>query len=142
MVVSDAAVSAALSEGIRFGNKTESTQGSTMIIELPLLIYGFEKTPFIINRVEDKRTSIILGVQTDFSVNTIISLKALEGAKNDIFMKVGSSVLQQIVEFNVSIESPTNTFRISGREFYSLRFVELFGNKFTLSLTGFMISFE
>lgn len=138
----DPTVSAALSEGIRFGNKTESTLGNTMIIELPILTFGFEKSPFTVSRIEDKRASIILGVLTDISINTINSLKALEGAKNDIFMKVGSSVLPQIVEFNVSIESPTNTFRINGKEFYSLRFVELFGNKFTLSLTGFMISFE
>lgn len=138
----DPAVSAALSDGIRFGNKTESTQGNTIIIELPTLVYGFEKSPFTISRVEDKRTSIILGVLTDVSINSINTLKALEGAKNDIFMKVGSSFLPQIIEFNVSLENPTNTFRVNSREFYSLRFVELFGNKLTVSITGFMITFE
>lgn len=138
----DSAVSAALSDGIRFGNKSESTQSNIMIIELPFLTYGFEKSPFSVIRVEDKRVSIILGVLTDVNINSVTTLKALEGAKNDIFMKVGSPLLPQIIEFNVSTGSPVNSFRINGSEFYSLRFVELFGNKLTVSLTGFMISFE
>lgn len=138
----DPAVSAVISDGVRFGNKTESNLGNKMTIELPLLIYGFERSPFIVNRVADHRVTLILGVLTDAGLNSITTLKALEGAPNDFFMKVGSNLLPQPVEFNVSSEKRTTSFRLGNGEMYSLTFFEKTGNKLTVSISGFKINFE
>jgi len=138
----DKAVSAAISDGFRFGNKTESNLGNKMTIELPSLTYGFEKSPFNINRVVDSRVDLILGVLTDVGLNSIATLKALEGNPNDFFIRVGSDILPEPVEFNVTSEKRTASFRLGNGEMYSLTFFEKTGNKITVSISGFKINFE
>lgn len=138
----DPAVSAALSEGIRFGNKSESIVQNTMITELPHLIFGYERSRININRIRDQKVTVIIGVQTDISVNSLNSLNALEGRPGDFFMKVGSKDLPQILEFNVTTENRSHSFRVSNHESYTLSFFEKNDNQLTVTLTGFKVSFE
>jgi hypothetical protein len=138
----DPAVYNALSEGIRFGNKTESTVQNTMITELPHLIFGYERSNITINRIADQKESIVIGVQTDVNINSINSLKSLEGRPGDFFMKIGSKELPQLLEFNITTENRSHSFRINNREIYTISFTEKSGNQLTVSLTGFMVSFD
>jgi hypothetical protein len=138
----DKEVSDVLSNGLRFGNKTESSIGNKMTIEVPNLTYGYEKTQITINRVADVRKTVILGVLTDVGLNSISTLKVLEGNPNDFFIRIGSSLAPEPVEFNVNSEKRIANFRLSSGEMYSLTFYEKSGNKVTFSLTGFKINFE
>ena len=138
----DQAVSAAISDGLRFGNKTESNLGNKMTIEIQALIYGYEQIPFSIDRVSDSRTSLILGVLTEVGMNSIATLKALEGKPGDYFIRVGTSLSSESIEFNISTEVPTTSFRISNGERYSMSYIEKSGNKVTVSISGFKINFD
>jgi hypothetical protein len=138
----DKAVSSAISNGLRYGNKTESSIGNKMTIEAPALIYGFERSPITINRVNDSRTTVILGVPTDIGLNSIATLRVIEGNQNDFFIRIGSSVGSEPIEFNVNSEKRAATFRLSNGEAYSLTFFDKTGNKVTFSITGFKVNFE
>jgi hypothetical protein len=138
----DPAVSSAISDGLRYGNKTESNLGNKMTIEIPYMMYGYEKIPFSVIKVSDSRVTVILGVLTDMSLNSIKTLKALEGKPGDYFMRVGSELMQQPAEFNVSTENRKHSFRLGNSELYSLTLFENSGNKVTFSISGFKINFD
>jgi hypothetical protein len=138
----DPAVSSALSEGIRFGNKSESTVQNTMITELPHVIFGYERSVVSISRVTEQKTSIIIGVQTEVNVNSLNSIKALEGRPGDFFMKIGSKDLPKLLEFNITTENRSHSFRVSNREMYTISFFDKTDNSLTVTLSGFMVSFE
>src|SRR4030095_3710402 len=138
----DQAVSSAISDGLRYGNKTESTVGDKMTIEIPFLTYGYERVPFSVNRVSDSRITLILGVLTEVGLNSIATLKALEGNPGDYFMRVGNDLLPQPVEFNVSTENRKANFRLGNGEVYSLTLFEKTGNKINVSISGYKINFE
>jgi hypothetical protein len=137
----DQDVKNALSEGLRFGNKTETVQDNKMIIEIQYLVFAYEYIPIIINRTTDKNLVLPLYLTTDVGLNSITNISISEGAEYDYFVRVVSSAVPQPVEFRISNVNPKTNFRTGGREAYTLKYVETNGNKVTFTISGFVISF-
>ncbi len=138
----DQAVKEALSQGLRFGNKTETVQDNKMIIEILQLVFAYESIPITINRLVDQNLVIPVYLAADVGINSIESMTVTEFGENDYFVKVVSPVVQQPVEFKISNVNPKVNFRVGGRESYLMKYVEMSGNKVTFTLSGFMISFR
>ena len=138
----DPAVTAAISDGLRFGNKTETNQGNKMIIEILHLVYGYEYIPLSINRVEAYSVTMYLGEYKDIELNSIKNIQTLEGVPYDFFVRFASDLLEEPLLVKVSNVNPTANFRIGSREAYSLTYTEKAGNKVTVSISGFKINFE
>jgi hypothetical protein len=139
--VFDPAVKDALSEGLRFGNKTETIQGNKMIIEIIGLMYAYEYFPFNISRIVDQSLVISEYFANEVGINSIGSMTVTEFGPNDYFVKIVSPVVQLPIEFKISDVNPKANFRVGGREGYTLKFIEMGGNKVTFLISGFMISF-
>lgn len=138
----DQSVKEALSQGLRFGNKTETVQDSKMLIEIQHLVFAYESIPFTVNRVVDQNFVIPLYLAADVGINSIGSMTVTEFSENDYYVKVVSPVVQQPVEFRISSSSPTAKFRVGGRQSYTIKYIEVNGNKVTFSISGFEINFK
>lgn len=137
----DPAVKNAISEGLRFGNKTESASENKLIIEIQNLEFAYEYQPLIISRTVDKGIVIPLYYTTNIGLNSIANMSITEGAEYEYYVKVGSDVLSKPVEFRISNVNPKTSFRIGGREAYTLTYIEMSGNKVTFSISGFSVTF-
>ncbi len=137
----DPAVKNALSEGLRFGNKTETTQENKMRVEIQNMVYAFENQPINITRFTDKSIVIPEYFASDVGINSIGNMTVTEFGPNDYFVKVVSPAVEKPVEFKISAANPTASFKVGGRESYSIKYIEISGNKITFSLSGFMVSF-
>ena len=137
----DQSVSNALSGGLRFGNKTETVQGNKMVIEIQYMIYAYEYQPVNITRTTDKGVTLPLYMTSDFSLNSITSITLAEGAPYDFFVGINSSAVSKPVEFRVSNVNPKMSFRVGGKEAYTITYIEMSGNKVTFSISGFAITF-
>lgn len=137
----DPAVKNALSEGLRFGNKTESASENKLTIEILNLEFAYEYQPFVISRTVDKEIVVPLYYTTNIGLNSIANMSITEGAQYEYYVKVGSDFLAKPVEFRISNVNPKAGFRIGGREAYTLTYIEMSGNKVTFSVSGFSITF-
>ncbi|MCI0449931.1 MAG: hypothetical protein L0Y79_09125 [Chlorobi bacterium] len=138
----DPSVLDAISGGLRYGNKTETSQGNKMVIEILHMIYGYEYVPLKIERVSDYSMIMYLGEHKEVGMNSIKSVQTLEGVPFDFFVRFTSPLLEESLLVKVSNVNPSANFRLGNREGYTLTYIEKAGNKVTLSLSGFMISFE
>jgi len=137
----DPAVKDALSDGLRFGNKTESANENKLTIEIQNLVFAYEYQPFNISRTVDKEIVVPLYYTTNIGLNSISNMSITEGAQYEYYVKVGSDVLTKPVEFRISNVNPKAGFRIGGREAYTFTYIEMSGNKVTFSVSGFSITF-
>ncbi len=138
----DPGVKDAFSEGLRFGNKTETVQGNKMVIEILYLMYAYEYVPLNISRLVDRSLVLPLYQTTDVGLNSIANISVGEGAQQyDYLVKVGSNVSAKPIEFRISNVNPKSNFRVGGKEGYTLTYIESGGNKVTFSISGFVISF-
>jgi hypothetical protein len=137
----DPAIKNALSEGLRFGNKTESANENKMTIEIQNLEFAYEYQSFNISRTADKEIVVPLYYTTDIGLNSITNMSITEGAQYEYYVKVGSDILSKPVEFRISNVNPKTGFRIGGREAYTMTYIQMSGNKVTFSISGFSIIF-
>jgi hypothetical protein len=138
----DPSVLEAISGGLRYGNKTETSQGNKMIIEILHLIYGYQYVTLKIEKVSDFSLTMYLGEHKDVGLNSIKSVQTLEGVPYDFFVRFKSDLLEESLLVKVSNVNTSANFRLGNRESYSLKYIEKAGNQVTLSLSGFMVSFE
>jgi hypothetical protein len=138
----DPAVKDALSEGLRFGNKTESANENKFTIEIQNLVFAYEYQPFNISRTVDKIIVVPLYYITDIGLNSIANMSITEGAEYEYYVKVDSDVLSKPVEFRISNVNPKTSFRIGGTEAYTMTYIEASGNKVTFSISGFSIIYQ
>jgi hypothetical protein len=138
----DSGVMDALSEGLRFGGKTESKLENKLTIEILNLTYGYEYIPITINRTSDYTETMYLGEYKDITLNSIKTVQTLEGVPYDFFVRFKSNLLDESLLVKVSNVNPTANFRIGNRESYNLKYVEKAGNKVTLSISGFGVSVQ
>lgn len=137
----DPAVKNALSEGLRFGNKTETTVENKMRVEIQNMVYAFENQPINISRITDQSLIVPEYFASDVGINSIGNMTVTEFGPYDYFVKVVSPAVDKPVEFKISAANPTASFKVGGRESYSIKYIEISGNKITFSLSGFMVSF-
>ncbi len=135
-------ISSALSEGLRFGNKTETIQDNKMIIEIQNLVYAYEYQPLIIERLTDQELVIPLYYNIDVGINSISSMIVTEGLQGDYYTKIISDKITKPIEFRISASSPSYSFRLGGKESYILKFIQMSGNKVTFSISGFCIKYQ
>jgi len=131
----------AISEGLRFGNKTETALENKMLVEIQYLVFAFEYVPLKIERVSDKSLVIPMYYTVDVGLNGITNMTVTEYSENNLHVKVGSENITKPAEFKISNTEPKNTFRVGNREAYSITYVESSGNKVTFSISGFSVSF-
>lgn len=137
----DPSIKDALSEGLRFGNKTETVQDNKMIIEVQQLVFAYENIPMNISRIADMSLLIPEYFATDVGLNSIGSMTVTEFGPNDYFVKVISPAVQLPIEFKISDVNPKANFRVGGREAYIIKYLEISGNKVSFSISGFAVSF-
>lgn len=137
----DLAVKDAISEGLRIGNKTETIQGNKMIIEVPHFTYAYEYVPLNIERTVDKTVSVALYNTTNIGLNSFSTLTVTEGAEYDFFIGIGSEALPKPIELKLSNVNTTASFKIGGKEGYTLTYIEKSGNNVTFNISGYKISF-
>jgi len=131
----------ALSEGLRFGNKTETTLENKLLVEIQNLVFAFEYVPLKIERVSDKSLVVPMYYTVDIGLNGISTMTVTEYSENNLHVKVGSENITKPAEFKISNTEPKNTFRVGNREAYSITYIESSGNKVTFSISGFSVSF-
>jgi len=137
----DAAVKSALSEGLRFGNKTESANDNRMRIEIVSLVFAYENVPMRISRITDQNIVVPEYFATDVGINSIGNMTVTEYGPNDYFVKIVSPAVNAPVEFKISGASPTANFKVGGKESYTIKYIDISGNKVTFSISGFAVSF-
>lgn len=131
----------ALSEGLMFGNKTETTLQNIMRIEILNLVYAFEYQAMNIEHIADREIYIPMYYDVDIGINSITSMTVTEGGKNEYYCSIRTKFSDSPVGFKISDTDPKFSFRAGGKESYTLKFVEAGGNKIRFSLSGFSISF-
>ncbi|MEO8512539.1 MAG: hypothetical protein ABI543_03165 [Ignavibacteria bacterium] len=137
----DPAMKDAISEGLRFGNKTETIQDNKMTIEVQQLVFAYENIPMNISRISDKSLVIPEYFATDVGLNSIGSMTITEFGPNDYFVKIVSPAAQLPIEFKISDVNPKANFRVGGREVYTIKYLEISGNKVSFSISGFAVSY-
>ena len=131
----------ALSEGLRFGNKTETTQENKMLVEIQYLVFAYEYVPMKIERITDKSLVVPMYYTVDIGLNAISNMTVTEYSQYNLHVKIGSDIISKPVEFKISNTEPKNNFRVGNREAYSITYIEASGNKVTFSISGFSVSF-
>ena len=131
----------AISEGLRFGNKTETALENRMLVEIQYLVFAFEYIPLTIERVSDKSLVVPMYYTVDIGLNGISTMTVTEYSQNNLHVNIGSASITKPVEFKISNTDPKNAFRVGSREAYSITFIESSGNKVTFSISGFSVSF-
>lgn len=137
----DPAVKSALSEGLRFGNKTESANDNKMRIEIVSLVFAYENVPMIISRITDQNIVVPEYFATDIGINSIGNMTVTEYGPNDYFVKIVSPAVNAPVEFKISSANPIANFKVGGKESYTIKYIDISGNKVTFSISGFAVSF-
>ena len=137
----DPAIKDAISGGLRYGNKSESVQGNKMIIEVGNLVYGYEYTPLVIEKTVERVETFPLFVVTPLSLNSISTVTITEGAPDEFYVKVASDVIALPAEFRLSPSNTLAGFKLGTREGYTFTYKEKNGNKITIAINGFRISF-
>ena len=136
----DPAIKDAISGGLRYGNKSESVQGNKMIIEVGNLVYGYEYTPLVIEKTVERVETFPLFVVTPLSLNSISTVTITEGAPDEFYVKVASDAIALPAEFRLSPSNTVAGFKL-GTEGYTFTYKEKNGNKITIAINGFRISF-
>lgn len=131
----------ALSEGLRFGNKTETTLDNKMIIEIQNLPFAYEYQPVKIERLTDAEVIVPVYYDVKIGINSISSMTVTEGLQNELYVKISSENVTKPVEFYITPSNPTAGFRLGGKESYILTYKNLTGNKAAFNLSGFKITF-
>lgn len=131
----------ALSEGLMFGNKTETTLENKMLIEINNLVYAFEYQAMNIEHIAEREIYIPMYYDVDIGINSITSMTVTEGGKNEFYCSVRTKFSEKPIGFKISDTDPNFSFRAGGKESYTLKFVEAGGNKIKFSLSGFSVSF-
>ncbi len=131
----------ALSEGLRFGNKTETTLENRMLIEIQNLVYAYEYQAMNIEHISDREIYIPMYYDVEIGINSITSMTVTEGGKDEFYCSVRTKFSESPIGFKISYSDPRFTFRAGGKESYALKFVEAGGNKIKFSLSGFSVSF-
>lgn len=139
--VFDPAVMSALSEGLRFGNKTESTNENKLRIEIVSLVFAYEKVPMTINRVAEQNIVVPEYFASEVGINSIGNMTVTEFGPNDYFVKIVSPAVNAPVEFKISSANPTAHFKVGGKESYMIKYIDISGNKVTFSISGFAVSY-
>ena len=134
-------VKSALSEGLMFGNKTETTLENKMLIEIQNLVYAFEYQAMNIEHIAEREIYIPMYYDVDIGINSITSMTVTEGGKNEYYCSVRTKFSEKPIGFKISDTDPKFSFRAGGKESYTLKFVEAGGNKIKFSLSGFSVSF-
>lgn len=137
----DPAVMSALSEGLRFGNKTESSNENKLRIEIVSLVFAFEKVPMTINRVAEQNIIIPEYFASEVGINSIGNMTVTEFGPNDYFVKIVSPAVNAPIEFRISGANPTASFKVGGKESYTIKYIDISGNKVTFSISGFAVSY-
>jgi hypothetical protein len=137
----DPVVKDAISGGLRFGNKSETIQDNKMTIEILQLVFAYESVPITISRIVDRSLVVPEYFASDVSLNSIVSMTVTEFGPNDYFVKIVSPAALQPVEFKISDANPMANFKVGGREGYTIKYIEMSGNKVTFSISGFAVSF-
>ena len=137
----DPVIKNAISEGLRFGNKTESTNENKMMIEIASLVFAYENVPMNISRLAEKNLVVPEYFASDVGINSIGSMTVTEYGPYDYFVKIISPASQKPVEFKISSANPTANFKVGGRESYNIKYIEISGNKVTFTISGYMVSF-
>lgn len=137
----DPAVKTALSEGLRFGNKSESANENKMRIEIASLVFAYENVPMTISRITDRNIVVPQYFASDVGINSIGNMTVTEFGPNDYFVKIVSPAVNSPVEFKISNANPTANFKIGGRESYTIKYIDISGNKVTFSISGFAVSY-
>lgn len=137
----DPAVKSALSEGLRFGNKTESANDNKMRIEIVSLVFAYENVPMIISRITDHNIVVPEYFATEIGINSIGNMTVTEYGPNDYFVKIVSPAVNAPVEFKISSANPIANFKVGGKESYTIKYIDISGNKVTFSISGFAVSF-
>lgn len=131
----------ALSEGLMFGNKTETTLENKMLIEINNLVYAFEYQAMNIEHIAEREIYIPMYYDVEIGINSITSMTVTEGGKNEYYCSVRTKFSDKPIGFKISDTDPKFSFRAGGKESYMLKFVEAGGNKIKFSLSGFSVSF-
>ena len=134
-------VKSALSEGLMFGNKTETTLENKMLIEIQNLVYAFEYQAMNIEHISEREIFIPMYYDVDIGINSITSMTVTEGGKNEYYCSVRTKFSEKPIGFKINDTDPKFSFRAGGKESYTLKFVEAGGNKIKFSLSGFSVSF-
>lgn len=137
----DPAVMSALSEGLRFGNKTESANENKLRIEIVSLVFAYENVPMTIGRIADRNLVVPEYFATDIGINSIGNMTVTEFGPNDYFVKIVSPAVNAPVEFKISSANPTANFKVGGKESYTIKYLDISGNKVTFSISGFAVSY-
>ena len=137
----DPAVMSVLSEGLRFGNKTESANENKLRIEIVSLVFAYENVPISISRITDQNIVIPEYFASEVGINSIGNMTVTEFGPNDFFVKIVSPAVNSPVEFRISAANPTASFKVGGKESYTIKYIDISGNKVTFSISGFAVSF-
>lgn len=131
----------ALSEGLRFGNKTETIVENKMVVEIQNLVFAYEYQPFSIERITDKEIDIPMYYDVDIGINSISGMTVTEGGKNEFYCSVRTKFSDKPVGFRISDQEQKFSFRAGSKESYSLKYIEAGGNRIKFLLSGFSINF-
>lgn len=137
----DADIKNAISEGLRFGNKTESANENKMRIEIVSLVFAYENVPMTINRVSEQNIVVPEYFASDVGINSIGNMTVTEYGPNDYFVKIVSPAVNAPVEFKISSANPTANFKVGGKESYTIKYIDISGNKVTFAISGFAVSY-
>jgi hypothetical protein len=137
----DPVIKNAISEGLRFGNKTESANDNKMRIEIVSLVFAYENVPMTINRVAEQNIVVPEYFASEVGINSIGNMTVTEFGPNDYFVKIVSPVVNAPVEFKISAANPTANFKVGGKESYTIKYIDISGNKVTFSISGFAVTF-
>jgi len=137
----DPVIKNAISEGLRFGNKTESANDNKMRIEIVSLVFAYENVPMTINRVAEQNIVVPEYFASEVGIYSIGNMTVTEFGPNDYFVKIVSPVVNAPVEFKISAANPTANFKVGGKESYTIKYIDISGNKVTFSISGFAVTF-
>lgn len=135
----DPAVKDAISGGLRYGNKTETVEGNKMITEIASLTYGYEYVPLTIEKAAETEITLTIDMPKDFSMFSITSILLREGVPFDFFMNITSSALSKVLEFKMSDKNNKASFRIGGKEGYTMIYTGKIGQKVSFTISGYKI---
>lgn len=131
----------ALSEGLRFGNKTETIVENRMVVEIQNLVFAYEYQPLSIERINDKEIYIPMYYDVDIGINSISGMTVTEGGKNEFYCSVRTKFSDNPVGFKISDTDQKFSFRAGNKESYTLKYIEAGGNKIKFLLSGFSVNF-